>query len=374
MDVRNASGVAMMVVRAALWVVMSLWLLAGCADAPRSLRVDPTEPFDVVTLPPISLPRDDAPHDNLTEWWYVTGHLQTAEGHPLGFEFVIFESMREGAPTGYAAHFAITDIGQSTFTYAERTATGPSGPPPADLNLCVSEWSIRRIPGGFSIVASLPEVALQLELLPTKPAVLHNETGVLDFSPFGWSYYYSYPRVDARGVWLNEGLARPVQGTAWIDHQWGDFISVGTGGWDWFSVQLADGRDFTASVVRDDADNIVMQYGTLVDEVGAPRHLTAREFSIQPTDAWRSPHTGATYPSGWRIEIPGEALRMNVQPFLKDQELDTRASTGVVYWEGAVEVTDQEQRIGHGYVELTGYAPVSQLPPPINTVAPGGSC
>ena len=144
MDVRNASGVAMMVVRAALWVVMSLWVLAGCADAPKSLRVDPAEPFDVVTLPPISLPRDDAPHDNLTEWWYVTGHLQTAEGHPLGFEFVIFESMREGAPTGYAAHFAITDIGQSTFTYAERTATGPSGPPPG---WTVCRWNSRASSG-----------------------------------------------------------------------------------------------------------------------------------------------------------------------------------------------------------------------------------
>ena len=175
-----------MVVRAALWMAMSLWLLAGCADAAQPLRDAPAKPFDVATLPPISLPRDDAPHDNLTEWWYVTGHLQTEEGHPLGYEFVVFESMREGAPTGYAAHFASTDIGQGELTYAERTAMGPSRPPPAELNLCVSEWSIRRIPGGFSIVASLPEAALQLELMPTQPAVLHDDTGELDFSPFGW--------------------------------------------------------------------------------------------------------------------------------------------------------------------------------------------
>ena len=374
MDARNSPVVTMTFVRMTLLGLLSLWILVACADAPQSLRSAPAKAFDAGALLAISLPRDDAPHDNLTEWWYVTGHLQTAEGYPLGFEFVIFKSMRAGAPTGYAAHFAITDIGQGAFVYAERTAAGPAGPPPADLNLCVGEWSFRRSPGGFSIVASSPDGALQLELLPTKPPVFHNETGVLDFSPYGWSYYYSYPRVAARGVWLTDGLVRPVQGTVWIDHQWGDFISVGTGGWDWFSVQLADGRDFTSSVVRDDKNVIVMQYGTLVYADGSARHLTAREFFIEPTASWTSPHTGATYPSGWRIEIPDETLSMNVQPLLKDQELDTRASTGVVYWEGAVEVTDQGRRIGHGYVELTGYAPVSQLPPPTGAVVPGGSC
>ena len=169
-------------------------------------------------------------------------------------------------------------------------------------------------------------------------------------------------------------LARPVEGTAWIDHQWGDFISVGTGGWDWFSIQLADGRDFTASVVRDDKSVIVMQYGSLVDADGSTQHLTASEFSIEPTASWTSPHTGATYPSGWRIEIPDETLNMNVQPLFKDQELDTRASTGGVDWEGAGGVTAHGRRIGHGYVELTGYAPVSEQPPPTGSFVPGGSC
>ena len=35
-----------------------------------------------------SCPRDDAPHDRLTEWWYYTGHLRAADGRRFGFEFV----------------------------------------------------------------------------------------------------------------------------------------------------------------------------------------------------------------------------------------------------------------------------------------------
>ena len=135
---------------------------------------------------------------------------------------------------------------------------------PTGLDLSVEGWTLRDVPGGFSISAGLDTVALQVELIPSKPAAVHKENGILDFSPYGWSYYYSYTRVAVRGVLLERGLPRPVTGTAWIDHQWGDFISVTSGGWDWYSVQLADGRDFTASVVRDEFGVTLLRYGTLV--------------------------------------------------------------------------------------------------------------
>ena len=229
---------------------------------------------------------DDAPHANLTEWWYVSGHLQTAEGDPFGFEFALFQSIRQGAPPGYAAHFAVTDVGRQQFHYGERTEVADpystQQGSPAGLDLAVEGWTLRTVPGGFAISAGLDTVALQIELIPTKPAAIHNETGILDFSPFGWSYYYSYTRAAVRGVLLDQGLPRPVTGTAWLDHQWGDFISVTSGGWDWYSVQLADGRDFTASVVRDEFGATVLQYGTLVGPAGEARHLRADELEVRP--------------------------------------------------------------------------------------------
>ena len=256
-------------IRRALVLALAAVLLAACGDAAQPLPKPPPSTFDAASLPPVDLPRDDAPHDNLTEWWYVSGHLQTAEGDPFGFEFALFQSVRQGAPPGYAAHFAVTDIGRQRFHFGERTEVADSIEAAPDdssprLDLSVDGWTLRDVPGGFSISAGLDTVALQLELMPSKPAAIHNQTGILDFSPFGWSYYYSYTRAEVRGVLLDGGLPRPVTGTAWIDHQWGDFISVASGGWDWYSVHLDDGRDFTASVVRDELGATVLQYGTLV--------------------------------------------------------------------------------------------------------------
>ena len=354
------------VIRRVLCLALAAVLLAACGEAAPPLPEPLPVRFDAASLPPIDLPRDDAPHDNLTEWWYVSGHLQTAEGDPFGFEFALFQSIRSGAPPGYAAHFAVTDVDRQRFHYGERTEMADSIEGPADasapsLDLSVGGWTLRDVPGGFAISAGLDTVALQLELIPSKPAAIHNESGILDFSPFGWSYYYSYTRADVRGVLLDQGLPRPVTGTAWIDHQWGDFISVASGGWDWYSVHLDDGRDFTASVVRDELGATVLQYGTLVGPAGETTHLRADDLAIQATGAWTSPHTGVVYPSGWTVSVPGQGLLLRLDPLLLDQELDTRGSTGVVYWEGAVSVSGDGGEAGLGYVELTGYGPPPSL-------------
>jgi predicted secreted hydrolase len=139
----------------------------------------------------------------------------------------------------------------------------------------------------------------------------------------------------------------------------GNFISVGGGGWDWFAVNLADGTDLTISVVRDRDDRRVLVYGTLVAPSGEVRHLEADAVSIEATARqWMSPRTGGTYPASWRIEIPGERLVIDIEPTVPDQELDTRPTTGVVYWEGSQRVAaarDGRAVEGEAYVELTGY-------------------
>ena len=118
-----------------------------------------------------------------------------------------------------------------------------------------------------------------------------------------------------------------------------------------------------------------MKYGTIIDAAGVTRHLEAHEFALDTTASWESPHSGATYPSGWIIHVPGDELTMHVQPLLEDQELDTRLSTGVIYWEGAVGVSDQGKRTGHGYVELTGYArSPAILPTAMDRGSLGNSC
>jgi predicted secreted hydrolase len=172
--------------------------------------------------------------------------------------------------------------------------------------------------------------------------------------------------MTATGILTVDGATRPVTGTAWFDHQWGDFISVGGGGWDWFAVNLDDGTDLTLSLVRDADGSYPLIYGTVVGRDGTVRHLDRTGFTVKVTGQWTSPATGASYPAGWSVTVPGLDLAIQLTPSVADQELDTRATTGVVYWEGSqrVEATRGGNRLGgEAYVELTGYAP-STIPAP----------
>ncbi|MBM4436019.1 MAG: carotenoid 1,2-hydratase [Actinobacteria bacterium] len=352
---------------AALGLALAAVVASACATPFAPLAAPAASTVEVAALPPITLPADEIPHANLTEWWYFTGHLRTDDGRPFGFEFVIFQSVRGSAPAGYAAHFALTDRDGRQFRFDQKSSAAHGAAVGEGLDLAVGDWHLRRAAGEFRVQASTDGAAIDLALTPTKPAVLHNSTGVLDFSPYGWSYYYSYTRLAVTGTLRTDALTRPVRGQAWFDHQWGDFISVGSGGWDWFSLQLDDGRDFTASLVRAADGAVILTYGTMVDRDGRARHLRAGEFEVRPRGTWTSPASCATYPSGWDLTIASDRIAVTLSPVLLDQELDARASVGVVYWEGAVDATAAGVLVGVGYVELTGYA---TAPPP---TAAGGA-
>ncbi len=194
------------------------------------------------------------------------------------------------------------------------------------------------------------------------PPALHDTDGYIDFGAAGGSYYYSRTRMDATGSVTLDGETIPVTGDAWFDHQWGDFIAVGAGGWDWFAVNLADDTDLTLSLVRDAEGGYPLVYGTLVHADGATRHLTRDDFQVTVTKTWESPTTGAAYPAGWHISVPDESLVIDLAPSVADQELDTRDTTGVVYWEGSQIVSATRDGLpvaGEAYVELTGYLPPS---------------
>ena len=344
---------------------------AAAPDATRGPADDPQ---------PVELPRDHAPHDRLTEWWYYTGHLEDDRGGRYGFEFVVFRAERGSFPVAWASHLAITDETGGRFTYAQRSEIGPQadlGGQPGSFDLAVSgadptrpetigrePWRMAGGDDGGRLLANAATdetqgdggaIGLDLILTDARDAVLHDRDGWIDFGPAGGSYYYSQTRIDAAGSIVVDGERLSVTGLAWFDHQWGDFIAVGGGGWDWFAVNLDDGTDLTLSLVRDRDGSYPLVYGTLVTPEGKTRHLEAEAFTVDVTDGWTSPTTGAEYPAGWRIELPAESLGIDLTPTVPQQELDTRATTGVIYWEGAVEVTGT--RKGRGYVELTGYQP-----------------
>jgi predicted secreted hydrolase len=355
-------------------------ILANERPSPRPLPRETTGPTRAVDPIPASFPPDDAPHDRLTEWWYYTGHLASADGRSFGFELVIFRAERGAFPVSWASHVAITDESGERFLYDQRSEVGlqvdRSGAADGfDLGIAgdvlpgvrsdTEPWRMRGAlteheldaPGGEAVDGT--PIGLRLSLRdPVAEPWLHGGNGWIDFGPAGSSYYHSRPRMAAQGVLEIGDEAVEVEGTAWFDHQWGDFISVG-GGWDWFAVNLDDGTDLTVSVVRDPAGAEVPAYGTIRDARG-DRPLSPGSVTVEAQGTWTSPHTGIDWPAGWRLEVPSEDLTVTLRPTMADQELDTTTTTGVVYWEGSqhVSATRDGQPIGgEGYVELTGYTP-----------------
>jgi predicted secreted hydrolase len=370
-------------------------VLGACAGGPVLANPPVVRPSPVATPAPavrppdpiaVVFPRDDGPHDRLTEWWYYTGHLRdTATGDRYGFEFVIFRAERGAFPVSWASHVAITDEAHQRFLFAQRAQIGPSvdlrpGAGGFDLAIVADAahpadpsnpaWRMTGQGGSDHLVAgstiteamaagSAGALGLDIELAARKPPALHDRDGWIDFGAGGGSYYYSRTRMSAAGTLTIDGRALAVEGEAWFDHQWGDFISVGGGGWDWFAVNLADGSDLTLSLVRDRAGGYPLVYGTYVDAAGAVTHLPAEAFTVSVTGHWTNPRTGAVYPAGWHVEVAGQGLSIDLAPTVAGQELDTRATTGVVYWEGSqvVRATRNGAPVaGEAYVELTGYA------------------
>jgi len=93
--------------------------------------------------------------------------------------------------------------------------------------------------------------------------------------------------------------------------------------------------------------------GTARAPDGRVRILAPGDVRFEPGRRWRSARTAIEYPVEWRVGAGDLALEL--VPLMDDQESDSRATTGSVYWEGAVEARRGGQRIGHGYLELTGY-------------------
>jgi len=310
---------------------------------------------------PITLPLDDGPHDAYIEWWYFTGHLFTESGERYGFEFVVFTGERGGLP-GYVSHFAITDNALNAFSFDQRLAfvTPATTDGFSDgFDLIVGSWSMKGSGGRDALQASMDGYAIDLIVEAMKPPALHDGDGYIDYSAGEASYYYSRTRMDVRGELTTAGGAAAVTGQAWFDHQWGRFSTFEEGGWDWFAVQLDDGSDVMLYLITAPDGSLRVVDGSIVDPDGVLTVLDQGDFTVESTGSWTSERTGISYPSGWNVQAPGAELILEITPSLLDQELDTRATTGVIYWEGEVIVEGTragDPVAGLGYVELTGYA------------------
>ncbi len=319
-------------------------------------------------------PADHGPHPAYqTEWWYYTGNLASADGRRFGFQFTIFrraltptvvESPSEWRTNQvYMAHFTVTDAAGNRFYQHQRFSRGGAGLAGATVDplfrVWLEDWEVAAQDADAlwtRITAHAADVAVDLVLEQIKPPALQGDHGLSPKSdaPGSASYYYSLTRLLTEGTVTIGGETYAVSGATWMDHEFStSALGDNAQGWDWFGLQLDDGRELMLGRIRLIDGGIEPVFGgLLVLADGSTRRLAADDFTVEATGTWRSPHSGAVYPAGWRIRVQtGEdgPLDLVLTPLIADQEL----TEGFTYWEGAVRITGDVT--GYGYVELTGY-------------------
>ena len=338
-----------------------------------------------------SFPADHWTHPgSRNEWWYFTGILseQGAPAHRLGYQVTFFRigltpSRRDvgsawSATDALMGHVAVVDLSTGERVFSEvvyravpllagfGSAPNPllawsRGPPGTE-----GRWELRLAGDGFELDVSdrARGLALRLRLRPVRPPVLQGPEGVSRKSSRGEfaSLYYSLTRLATEGELTMGGRTAIVRGESWMDKEFGSSqLAPGQAGWDWFALRLADGRDLMLYLLRDRNGGVAFGSGTLVDRADSPRWLSAADFRIQTTGRWRSPVTGADYPSGWTVEVPSAGLALRIEPEVADQE--NRGGSAPFYWEGAVRVIGEGgAAAGAGFVELTGYGEGNRPP------------
>ncbi len=330
--------------------------------------------YPAVTPRPLAFPRDHGAHPEYRiEWWYLTGHLDNA-GTPLGLQVTFFRARSDidpANPSRFAAqqlviaHVALADPARGSLLIDERIARGGFGDArasEADTDVVLGRWRFRRqTDGAYLCEAPAHGFDLRFTAMPTQPLLLQGDAG---FSrkgpdPAQASYYYSFPHLAVEAVIRRDDRTQRLRGHAWLDHEWSSTVlDPRAAGWDWAGINLDGGGALTAFDIRPRGGGAPLwAYAALREPSGRVQTFAPHEVRFEPLEHWTSPRTRARWPVAQRITVGRRAF--DTQPLFADQELDSRATSGAVYWEGASLVTEGGRRAGAGYLEMTGYlAPI----------------
>ncbi|MXS83028.1 lipocalin-like domain-containing protein [Nitrosomonas oligotropha] len=350
-------------------VVIALVLLflglVGTGALAESDRLKPVTPGYKLIFP-----QDYGAHQDFRiEWWYITGWLETEDKKPLGFQVTFFRyatGHNQDNPSQFAAkyliiaHLALSDPAAGKLMHEEKSlregfnlAYAKEG----NTDVRLDDWTlVREENGRYQVEMQGSDFGLSLALTPAQMAMLQDQNG---FSrkgpkPEQASYYYSEPHLSVTGTVFRDNKPVTVSGRAWLDHEWSTaYLDPEADGWDWTGANLDDGSALMAFQIRRKGGGKVWAYAALRDPSGNMRLFEPEQVEFTPVRTWQSPHTEAAYPVAMHIRT-GE-IEWRLTPLLDDQELDSRQSTGSVYWEGAVTLTKDNQPAGKGYLELTGY-------------------
>ena len=355
-------------------------LLLGLTAPAQTPPGPPPEPWQRAIGPwDWSFPRDHGAHPPFkTEWWYFTGNLRDGQGRRFGYQLTIFREgvqfkpaqaqSRWGVRDFYFGHFTISDVAADRFHVEERVsrgALGEAGAATDRMDVKLGSWTIQQqgATEDYQLSAHSADLDLNLDERPDKPLVLEGLAGLSrkDLAAGNASYYYSYPRLATTGTLSVGGTTYAVTGTSWFDHEFST-SSLGPDevGWDWFCLQLDNHEEIMLYLLRTKSGAISpASEGTWIAADGTAHRLPNGSFNVTKTGTWHSPASGAVYPAGWHIVVPGHQAELTVTPAMADQELRLSKMGALDYWEGACDsrgTVGGRNVTGVGYTELTGYA------------------
>ena len=323
----------------------------------------------------LEFPRDHGSHaDFRTEWWYVTAWVIDGNGRNLGVQITFFRNRPGVAEQGTSrfaprqllfAHAAIADPRHGRLRHDQRAARAGFGLAEAEeatTGVHIGDWSLHLAGDTYRARVAARDFTLDLTFTAHAPPLLQGRQGLSRKGPRAQqaSHYYSRPHLAVGGTVAVDGHAATVQGTAWLDHEWSsDYLAPEARGWDWVGLNFDDGSALMAFRIRDAGGTTYWAGGSLQDRNGVVHDLGPHDISFTPQRRWRSPRTGIDYPVAFAVRA-GD-VDITLEPLFDDQELDSRASVGTIYWEGAVRAFSVGREIGRGYLELTGYGGALKL-------------
>lgn len=355
--------------------------LAGLLVAPKAFpQVTPyqsrpiSHALSVTQFAPVvpgyrmQFPRDEGSHPEFRiEWWYITGWLNEPT-RPLGFQITFFRArpeLKHDNPSAFTprqimiAHAALSDPSHGRLIRAQRAARAGfelAGAGEGRTRVWIDDWRLQQEENSYRARILAQEFSLELEFAATQPPLLQGENGFSRKGPAleSASYYYSLPHLKVSGLLTRDGKQHQVNGVAWLDHEWSSqYMEKDAIGWDWIGINLAEGAALMAFRMRDEQGGHLWAGGALRHADGRLNVFSPDEVRFIPRREWKSARTGTTYPISFRVRAGDREFA--IEPLFDDQEHDTRASTGAIYWEGAVRALRDGKTVGSGYLELTGY-------------------
>ena len=218
---------------------------------PTPTSIPTQTPLPTATPTPlVLLPRDEAPHAALVEWWYFSGLLTDDAGREYSYHFVTFQGPGPANAVPHLMHASLGDHSRGEHFAGETPTLAPVSADAVGVSVEAGGWEMRGDGAAYDLQFDLGGITLDFRAVSQRAPVLHDRNGLVSLGPVGDTYYYSRTRLASSGFVENQGERRPVSGVSWMDHQWGD-VSGRDAGWDWLSLHLDDGADLMAAVVWD---------------------------------------------------------------------------------------------------------------------------